>query len=88
MQSAERHWLSVARVALLLDLTPDALRRRLERKTTIGEDGAIEAHFDGIHARKVGRLWRVSLGPEWLEAATAVDSVRSRGARKAGKGEP
>ena len=58
-------WLSVAHAAKQLDLTPLALRRRLERRAKRNDDGSVEARFDGIRAHKIGRAWRVSLGKRW-----------------------
>ncbi len=60
-------WLALSRAAELLDLTPTALRRTLERRATRAQDGTVEAVLDGVRARKFGRLWRVQLGTAWRE---------------------
>lgn len=70
-------WLSVDSAAAVLDLTPSALRRALERRARVASDGAVVAEFDGVRARKLGRLWRVQLGHQWLEAPSAP-ALRSR----------
>jgi hypothetical protein len=59
-------WLSVAKAASILDLTPTALRRTLERRAVRPPDGSVEANLDGVRARKFGRLWRVFLDEGWL----------------------
>lgn len=59
-------WLSVANAADILDLTPTALRRTLERRAVRSPDGSVEADLDGVRARKFGRLWRVFLDEGWL----------------------
>jgi hypothetical protein len=66
---ASMRWLSLAKAALVLDLSPTALRRTLERRATRTDDGSVEAEIDGVRARKFGRLWRVQLGERWLAAA-------------------
>lgn len=81
-------WLALTRAAHVIDMSAHALRRRCERHAHVGEDGVIEAVFDGIRARKIGRLWRIAFSREWLDASCEVDSERSRGARRAGKGKP
>jgi hypothetical protein len=62
-------WLSVAKAADLLDLSPTALRRTLERRTVRACDGGTEAHVDGVRARKFGRLWRVRFSGSWLPSS-------------------
>jgi hypothetical protein len=42
------------------------LRRTLERKAVRTADGGVEASFDGVRARKLGRLWRVQLSASWV----------------------
>lgn len=59
-------WMSIQRAAAFLGLGAAALRRSLERHATPGRDGVTEAHVDGVHARKLGRLWRVRLSAAWL----------------------
>src|SRR5690348_14274685 len=59
-------WRSIAHAAAIVDKKPDALRRGIERRAYRAADGAIEAQFDGIRARKVFGRWRVLLGPSWL----------------------
>jgi len=58
---------SVRSAARFLDLTTGALRRTLERRAMRTDDGSVEARFDGVHARKLGRLWRVRFSEAWLE---------------------
>jgi hypothetical protein len=59
------HWHAVSEAAKHLAVTPSALRKQLERNAVKARDGGVEAEFDGVRARKLGRLWRVSLGPMW-----------------------
>jgi hypothetical protein len=63
--AAVNRWLCIARAATLLDMSSSALRRAIERRAQRGGDGVITADFDGIRARKFGRLWRVQLGSTW-----------------------
>ena len=61
----DAHWISLARAAHVLDLSPAALRRTLERRARLGSDGTLEAAFDGVRARKFANRWRVHLGTAW-----------------------
>ena len=58
-------WLRIEVAAQVLDITPSALRRALERAAHRAADGGTEAHLDGVRGRKLGRRWRVLLGPAW-----------------------
>ncbi len=68
--SVSNPWVTLLKAAEILDFSPTALRRALERRATRADDGGIEAHFDGIRARKIGNLWRVQLGPCWAGTAS------------------
>lgn len=58
-------WLSLARAAAILDISPDALRKRCERLAKPGPNGMIVCPLqDGIEARKLGKLWKLRL-PGW-----------------------
>ncbi|HEU4535809.1 MAG TPA: hypothetical protein VFS00_16900 [Polyangiaceae bacterium] len=59
-------WVSLGTAAEHLGTSSDALRRLFERRAVRAADGGVEAHVDGVRARKLGRLWRVSLGPSWM----------------------
>ena len=62
---ANDNWLSLTRAAALLDVSPDALRKRLERLAKCRSDGMVYTPLtDGVEGRKLGRLWRVRL-PGW-----------------------
>lgn len=63
-------WLRIEAAAHHLDTTPAALRRALERAAHRVADGGTEAELDGIRARKLGRRWRVLLGPAWSGTGT------------------
>ena len=54
-----RGWVSVRTAAEFMDMSPDALRRALERHAVRAPDGVVEANIDGVRARKFGRLWRI-----------------------------
>ena len=58
-------WYTVREAAEVLGLTPEALRKQLERRQARTADGGTEAEIDGVRARKFGRLWRVSFGSGW-----------------------
>lgn len=58
-------WISLPAAADVLGLSSDALRKTLDRRARKVADGGVEAEIDGVRARKLGRLWRVSLGPAW-----------------------
>lgn len=59
-----RGWVSIATAAAFLDLSPDRLRKTVERHAR-KVDGAIESNVDGVVARKFGRLWRVRFSASW-----------------------
>jgi hypothetical protein len=73
-------WVSLRSAAQALDMAPTALRRTVERRARLAEDGGIEASFDGIRARKFAGRWRVNLGPIWtrVEAANTDANDRAR----------
>jgi hypothetical protein len=77
-------WLSVEHAAEALDLSPEALRKALERRARKRSDGVIVSEMDGIEARKLGRQWRVRLG-SWETAALEVASNCRENAEKPGK---
>jgi hypothetical protein len=79
----DRLWLSIAHAAPLLDTSPDALRRSLERRALRTADG-IEAQFDGVLARKLGRRWRVKLDARWLPPAVRDGSQSDRDGQQRG----
>jgi hypothetical protein len=64
-------WTSVECAADLLGMTSGALRKMLERNARRGEDGVTEALVSGVRARKLGRLWRVSLSAAWAALPVA-----------------
>ncbi len=63
--SEPARWLSLPAAAALLDMSPDALRRAVERHAIRAPDGGIEATIDGVRARKFGRRWRVCFSERW-----------------------
>ena len=75
-QSPAARWLSVAEAAAFLSMTDDALRKALERRSVRAADGSIEAEFDGVRGRKLGRGWRVQLSERWSSTA---DDLRRGG---------
>jgi hypothetical protein len=64
-EHALTRWISVQSAADLLGLTATALRKSLDRRAVRSADGGIEAELDGVRARKLGRLWRVTLSSAW-----------------------
>lgn len=58
-------WMTIASASEILDLSPEALRRTLERHAVRAPDGGTEANVDGVRARKFGRLWRVQFSERW-----------------------
>lgn len=68
-------WVSLSRAARFLDLSPDALRRRLERRAARVASGGVEAHIDGVRARKFGAVWRVTFSEAWLGSDVRVPSA-------------
>ena len=71
-------WVSIETAASILSLSAAALRRSIERRAQRVADGGIEARLDGIRARKLGRIWRVSLGASWTLDEPTSDRVGSR----------
>ncbi|MEB2314327.1 MAG: hypothetical protein OZ928_20980 [Polyangiaceae bacterium] len=72
---ASARWLRVREAAELLSMSEEALRRALERRAIRASDGGIEADYDGIRGRKLGRTWRVCLSERWQLAALARRDV-------------
>lgn len=66
-----RGWVAIQTAAEYLDMSPDALRRALERRAVRAPDGGVEANIDGVRARKFGRTWRVAFSERWLRTADA-----------------
>lgn len=62
-------WMSCEAAARILALPTVTLRRGIERHARRRADGSVEAKFDGIVARKCGRLWRVALDHAWTKPA-------------------
>jgi hypothetical protein len=58
-------WLTVRAAAEILSVSPDALRRKIERAVYKGKAG-VEAQIDGVRARKFGGQWRVHFEEGWL----------------------
>ena len=71
-------WISLPSAADLLGLTPEALRKTLDRRARKVADGGIEAALDGVRARKLGRLWRVALSEAWTAPKVGVGSMASQ----------
>jgi hypothetical protein len=67
-------WMSLPCAAEVLGMTPGALRKILERHARRGQDGVTEAQVSGVWARKLGRIWRVSLSSAWSDPALAASS--------------
>lgn len=79
-------WMSVERVALILDVNPTTFRRHLERNVMPTDDGSHEARFDGIIGRKIGGRWRVHLGDKWLAPEEATRPRRRASSSSADPG--
>lgn len=76
MAAVAVRWISLPSAADVLGLTADALRKTLDRRARKVADGGVEAEIDGVRARKLGRLWRVALGPAWCTPSPS-DSARA-----------
>ena len=61
----EPSWITIREAAGVLGYTPVSLRRAIERNSRRAADGGIEARFDGLRAKKLGRTWRVLLSRAW-----------------------
>lgn len=72
---APARWLRVREAAELLSMSEEALRRALERRATRAPDGGIEADYDGVRGRKLGRTWRVCLSERWQLAVLKLRDV-------------
>lgn len=64
-RTANARYLPLRDAAELISMTPGALRKLCERNTRTANDGATQAAFDGLLARKVGGRWRVALSELW-----------------------
>ena len=58
-------WFTVRDAAEILSVSPDALRRKIERAACKAKIG-VEAQIDGVRARKFGGQWRVRFEEGWL----------------------
>ena len=65
-------WMGIEEAADFLGVSIITLRRSIERNARLFEDGVLFAQFDGIEARKLGRLWRVRLDERWTSQATGT----------------
>ena len=65
-------WMGMEEAAGFLGVSAVTLRRSIERNARTTEDGVLVAHFDGVMARKLGRLWRVRLDERWTGSATGT----------------
>ncbi len=65
MSSRSSSWMTIETAASFLGMTVTTLRRTIERHARPTPEGGTVARADGITARKIGRLWRVWLDPEW-----------------------
>jgi hypothetical protein len=59
-------WYPLRDAASILGVSPDALRKQIERNARRAPDGGIEALIDGVRARKFANRWRVSFGKPWM----------------------
>lgn len=66
MAADDKAWVSIVAAAAFLGLSPDRLRKTLERHART-VDGTIESSVDGVTARKFGRLWRVRFSVAWTK---------------------
>ena len=81
---APTQWISLQSAADQLGLSAAALRKSFDRRAARASDGGIEAEIDGVRARKLGRLWRVTLSPAWtvpLAPKSRVFSTPSQSVR-------
>lgn len=58
-------WTTLPLAAAELGVPENSLRRAIERGQQRKADGTIVSHFDGVFARKLGRVWRVRLDLHW-----------------------
>jgi hypothetical protein len=64
---AALRWHTLRDAALILSLSPEALRKQFERNARRAPDGGVEASVDGVRARKFANRWRVSFGARWTD---------------------
>lgn len=65
-----RVWISLEVAANVLGITSDALRKSIDRRAKKVPDGGIEAHVDGLRARKFGRRWKVQRDGAWFDGGS------------------
>jgi hypothetical protein len=58
-------WMRIDEAARILAVRVVTLRRAIDRNARRDSTGCIDAAFDGVRARKLGRHWRVLLDPCW-----------------------
>jgi hypothetical protein len=61
-------WMSIADAAAIVGYEAVSLRRAILRHAGPAGDGAREAAFDGIIARKLAGTWRVALSASWTRS--------------------
>ncbi len=76
-------WVSLGAAASHLGMSYEALRKMLERRSRVVA-GTVEAAFDGVRARRLGKIWRVHLSAAWLEPGS--DPVRPAAGRGSARG--
>jgi len=81
--AAPARWISIQTAADLLGMTPGALRKVFERNARRAADGVTEADVNGVRARKLGRLWRVTMSAAWTDPHVAVPSKPKHGVHSA-----
>jgi len=69
---AAARWMRLDDAARILGVNVVTLRRAVERHTRRDPDGRLYAEFDGVHARKLGRHWRLLLDPCWGGGAVSA----------------
>ena len=67
VKKAQLRWHTLRDAAEILAVSPDALRKQLERRVQRAADGGTEASIDGVRGRKFGVRWRVCLGQAWTQ---------------------
>jgi hypothetical protein len=69
---AAARWMRLDDAARILGVNVVTLRRAVERHARRDPEGRLYAEFDGVHARKLGRHWRVFLDACWAGVAVSA----------------
>lgn len=85
---APLRWYPTRDAAAILGVSPEALRKQLERNQFRAPDGVVEACVNGVRGRKFAGRWRVSLGERWADTGVLCSPSQASSGRGRGVSTP